>query len=134
MTAAQRRIVVGISGASGSIYGYRALTMLADTDVEVHLVLSAAARRTLVTETDLRPHDLEELADVVHPTSDIGASIASGSFRTLGMLIAPCSIKTMSEIAHGITDNLMSRAADVTLKGADDSSSWSGRRRCMPDT
>lgn len=110
------RIIVGMSGASGSIYAHRALLMLSRADVEVHVVMSSAAKRTLRLETDLVPEDLEKLADVVHPVSDVGASIASGSFPTLGMLIVPCSIKTMSEIAYGMTGNLMSRAADVALK------------------
>ncbi|MEI6623710.1 MAG: UbiX family flavin prenyltransferase [Actinomycetes bacterium] len=113
---APARIIVAMSGASGSIYAYRTLLMLSSVDVEVHLVMSSAARRTLLTETDLRPEQLEALADVVHSTSDIGASIASGSFKTLGMMVVPCSIKTLSEIANGITGNLISRAADVALK------------------
>lgn len=119
MNAANRnsdRLVVAVSGASGSLYAYRALQWLSDTDIEVHLVMSSAARRTLLTETDLQPKALEELADVVHQATDIGASIASGSYRTRGMLILPCSIKTMSEIAHGITGSLITRAADVVLK------------------
>jgi 4-hydroxy-3-polyprenylbenzoate decarboxylase len=110
------RLVVGMSGASGAVYGIRILELLRDTPVETHLVVSQAARLTLTQETDLSPADLEELADVVHPPQNVGASIASGSFRTLGMVVAPCSVKTMSEIAAGTTGNLLSRAADVALK------------------
>lgn len=110
------RLVVAVTGASGSFYAYRTLQLLSPLEIEVHLVMSSAARRTLVTETDLRAEQLEEAADVVHSASDIGASIASGSFRTLGMMVVPCSIKTLSEIANGITGSLISRAADVVLK------------------
>ncbi|MEI6620908.1 MAG: UbiX family flavin prenyltransferase [Actinomycetes bacterium] len=110
------RLVVAVSGASGAVYAYRMLHMLSETTIETHLVMSKAARRTLVYETGLAAEDLEMLADVVHPAGDIGASIASGSFRTCGMVVVPCSIKTMSEIAYGIAGNLISRAADVTLK------------------
>lgn len=110
------RLVVGLSGASGITYGIRILELLRDTPVETHLVVSSAARMTLREETDLTPGDLEDLADVVHPHRNVGASIASGSFRTLGMVVAPCSVKSMSEIATGTTSNLLARAADVTLK------------------
>lgn len=110
------RLVVGISGASGVIYGIRILELLHDTPVETHLVVSQAARFTLGQETDLSVADLEDLADVVHPHQNVGASIASGSFRSLGMVVAPCSVKSMSEIATGTTSNLLSRAADVVLK------------------
>lgn len=113
---APKRLVVGVNGASGATYAHRLLAQLSQTDIETHLVMSKAARRTLVHETGLAAGELERLAAVVHPVGDIGASIASGSFRTCGMVIAPCSIKTLSEIAHGITGNLISRAADVTLK------------------
>lgn len=112
-----KRLVIGISGASGVIYGVRALEVLkAVPDIETHLVLSAAAKRTLVEETDRTVESVEALADVVHSHRDIGAAIASGSFRTEGMLVAPCSIKTLAGIAHCYSDNLLTRAADVTLK------------------
>lgn len=110
------RIIVGISGASGIIYGIRMLEALKAAGVETHLVVSKAAEMTLAYETDLKAKDLRELADVYHPQADIGASISSGSFPTLGMVIAPCSVRTMSEIATGVTGSLMSRAADVVLK------------------
>lgn len=118
MSAAQepQRLVVGISGASGAIYGVRLLQLLRGTPIETHLIMSQAARVTLAHETDLKVADVEVLADVVHPNTDVGAACASGSFRTLGMVIAPCSVKTMSEIATGVTANLLSRAADVALK------------------
>jgi 4-hydroxy-3-polyprenylbenzoate decarboxylase len=108
------RLVIGISGASGAAYGVRALQAAADLGVESHLVISKAAALTLSQELGLAPSDLK--ADVIHRTSDVGASIASGSFRTLGMLVAPCSVRTLSEIATGVTSSLLTRAADVTLK------------------
>lgn len=111
-----QRLTVAISGASGAIYGIRALQMLRRTGIESHLVVSKAASLSLTAETDLALADLHALADVVHKPAEIGASIASGSFRTLGMLIAPCSIRSMSEIATGVTSSLISRAADVCLK------------------
>jgi 4-hydroxy-3-polyprenylbenzoate decarboxylase len=111
-----RRLIVGISGASGTIYGIRMLEMLKKTDIETHLVMSKSAEMTLVYETEYKPKDVKALASVVHPVADIGASISSGSFPTMGMVIAPCSIRTMSEIACGVTSTLMSRAADVVLK------------------
>ncbi|MFN3824726.1 MAG: UbiX family flavin prenyltransferase [Pseudorhodobacter sp.] len=114
--APKSRMVVGISGASGVIYGKRLLEVLRDRDVETHLVMSRAAYITMAAETDFTPRDLEALATVCHNNKDIGASCSSGSFRTLGMIVAPCSVKTMSEIATGTTSNLLSRAADVTLK------------------
>lgn len=110
------RIIVGISGASGAIYGLRALDHLRRLGVETHLVVTKSAHLTLAQEMDMRPAELEARASVVHNTRDIGATIASGSFHTLGMLIAPCSVRTMSEIAAGTTDTLISRAADVVLK------------------
>ncbi|WP_298125055.1 UbiX family flavin prenyltransferase [Brevundimonas sp.] len=110
------RVVVGISGASGVIYGVRALDALRELGVESHLVVSRAALLTLSQETDLSADDLTGRADVVHRLADVGATIASGSFRTLGMLVAPCSVRTMSEIATGVTSSLLTRAADVTLK------------------
>lgn len=112
-----RRIVIGISGASGAIFGIRALEMLAaNPEVETHLVISAGARTTIAMETDLGADDVAGLADVVHKDSNLAASISSGSFRTDGMLVAPCSIKTLSAIATSYADNLLARAADVTLK------------------
>ena len=111
-----KRIIVGISGASGIIYGIRALELLKRIGIETHLVMSKAAEMTLAYETDYKAKDVREMATVSHPVGDIGASISSGSFHTLGMLIAPCSIRTMSEINTGITSTLMSRAADVVLK------------------
>ena len=110
------RLVVGISGASGAIYGARVLDALKDLGVESHLVVTKAALLTLSQETDLSPAELTEKATVVHKMADVGATIASGSFKTLGMIIAPCSVKTMSEIATGVTSSLLTRAADVTLK------------------
>lgn len=111
-----QRLTVAISGASGAIYGIRALEMLRRARIESHLIVSKAASLSLTAETDLSLADVHALADVVHKPADIGASIASGSFRTLGMLIAPCSIRSMSEIATGVTSSLISRAADVCLK------------------
>lgn len=110
------RMIVGISGASGTVYGLRALQRLRALGVETHLVMSRAAELTMVHETELRAPDIAAAADVVHAIGNIGAPIASGSFRTLGMLIAPCSIKTLGEIASGVTTTLLSRAADVVLK------------------
>jgi 4-hydroxy-3-polyprenylbenzoate decarboxylase len=110
------RLVVGISGASGAIYGARVLDALNELGVESHLVITRAALLTLSQETDLSPDDLTGKATVVHRLSDVGASIASGSFRTLGMIVAPCSVRTMSEIATGVTSTLLTRAADVALK------------------
>lgn len=111
-----RRIVVGISGASGAIYGIRMLEALRDAGIETHLVVSKSAEMTLAYETDRRIADLRALADVSYPIGDVGAAIASGSFETLGMVIAPCSIRSMSEIATGVTSTLLTRAADVALK------------------
>ena len=110
------RLVVGVTGASGVIYGLRALHALADLGVESHLVLSRSAALTLKQEAGLSPGDLTTRATVSYSVGDVGAPIASGSFKTLGMLIAPCSIRTMSEIATGVTGNLITRAADVALK------------------
>lgn len=113
---AERRLIIGISGASGVGYGVRALEMLRETDIETHLVVSRAAEMTIVYELDRKPKEVRDLADVVHPAADVGAAIASGSFRTMGMLVLPCSIRSMSEIATGVTSSLLTRAADVTLK------------------
>ena len=111
-----KRLIVGISGASGAIYGIRLLQLLKETDVQTHLIISRTARVTIATETDLTIGGVEALADVVHSNQDLGAACSSGSFQTLGMVIAPCSVKTMAEIATGVTANLISRAADVALK------------------
>jgi len=112
----RKRLIVGISGASGAIYGIRLLQLLKETDVQTHLIISRTARVTIATETDLNTGEVEALADVVHSNQDLGAACSSGSFQTLGMVIAPCSVKTMAEIATGVTANLISRAADVALK------------------
>ena len=111
-----KRIIVGISGASGIAYGVRALELLRDAGVESHLVVSKSAKLTLHHELDMSLKDLEALAHVVYPAQDVGAAISSGSFATGGMLIAPCSVRTMSEIATGVTSTLLTRAADVVLK------------------
>jgi len=110
------RLVVGISGASGAIYAIRLLAMLRRLDVESHLVLSNSAQVTLGHESELTVDELKAMADCCYAPSDIGARIASGSFRTLGMVVAPCSIRTLSEIATGVTSSLLTRAADVALK------------------
>jgi 4-hydroxy-3-polyprenylbenzoate decarboxylase len=116
MSKSARRLVIGISGASGVVYGVRMLELLKDTDVETHLVMSKSAEMTLAYESDMKSKEVRELASVSHPIGDIGASISSGSFPTMGMVIVPCSIRTMSEIATGVTSTLLSRAADVVLK------------------
>ncbi|MGD0026289.1 MAG: UbiX family flavin prenyltransferase, partial [Xanthobacteraceae bacterium] len=116
MAKTAARLIVGISGASGTIYGVRLLEMLRKAEIETHLVMSKSAELTIAYESDLKPRDVRALASVNYPVSDIGAAISSGSFPTLGMVIAPCSIRTMSEIASGITGSLLSRAADVVLK------------------
>lgn len=110
------RLVVGISGASGAIYGARVLDALNELGVESHLVVTRAALLTLSQETDLSVDALSAKATTTHKLADVGATIASGSFRTMGMIVAPCSVKTMSEIATGVTSSLLTRAADVTLK------------------
>jgi 4-hydroxy-3-polyprenylbenzoate decarboxylase len=111
-----KRIIVGITGASGIVYGVRALQLLRECSVQSHLVISKSAKLTLHYEMDMSIAELESLASEVHSVKNIGASIASGSFPTAGMLIAPCSIRTMSEIATGVTSSLLTRAADVVLK------------------
>jgi len=117
MSSSERpRLVVGISGASGVVYGLRVLDACRELGVESHLILSKAAALTLSQETSLSVAEVQERADVAHKAGDVGASIASGSFPTLGMIIAPCSVRTMSEIATGVTSSLLTRAADVTLK------------------
>jgi 4-hydroxy-3-polyprenylbenzoate decarboxylase len=113
---ARKKLVVGISGASGVAYGLRTLDACRELGVESHLILSKAAVLTLTQETDRTLADVNAMADVVHKVGDVGASVASGSFRALGMIIAPCSVRTMSEIATGVTSSLLTRAADVTLK------------------
>ena len=112
----KKRLVIGVSGASGVLYGVRALDACRALGVESHLIVSRAAALTLAQETDLSLAQLSEKADVTYRVGDVGAAIASGSFSTLGMLVAPCSIRTMSEIATGVTASLLTRAADVTLK------------------
>jgi 4-hydroxy-3-polyprenylbenzoate decarboxylase len=114
--APPQRLILGIAGASGVVYGIRALEILKNLNIETHLVMSAAAELTMSYETDISPKAVRKMASVFHPIGDVGASISSGSFKTMGMLILPCSVHTMSEIAHGVTDNLLSRAADVVLK------------------
>ncbi len=111
-----RRLIVGISGASGVIYGVRLLELLQPLPIETHLVISRAAEVTLAVETDLKPAAVRALANVVHAIGDIAAPISSGSFKTMGMVVAPCSIRSMAEIASGVTTTLLSRAADVALK------------------
>lgn len=112
----QRRIIVAITGASGAVYGVRLLQVLAHLGVETHLVLSDAAKITLTSETDLSVGEVQSLAAVVHHSKDIAASISSGSFQTEGMIVAPCSMRTLAEISTGVTTSLVSRAADVVLK------------------
>jgi 4-hydroxy-3-polyprenylbenzoate decarboxylase len=111
-----RRFIVGISGASGTAYGVAALDMLRGLGIETHLVMTRSATVTLAHELPMKLRDIHALASVVHRLEDIGASIASGSFQTMGMLVAPCSIRSLSEIAYGMTSNLLTRAADVVLK------------------
>jgi 4-hydroxy-3-polyprenylbenzoate decarboxylase len=114
---APRRLVVAITGATGAVYGVRLLQQLSGTPgVETHLVVSDAACLTLHQEVGMQRRDVEALAHVVHRNRDVGASIASGSFQTDGMVIAPCSMKTLASVAHGLSDNLIARAADVVLK------------------
>jgi 4-hydroxy-3-polyprenylbenzoate decarboxylase len=113
---ARPRLIVGISGASGAIYGARLLELLRPLPIETHLVISRTADVTLAVETDLKPAAVRARADVVHSNSDMAAPISSGSFKTIGMVVAPCSIRSMAEIASGVTTTLLSRAADVVLK------------------
>jgi 4-hydroxy-3-polyprenylbenzoate decarboxylase len=115
-TQTKERLVVGISGASGVAYGIRLLDALAELQIESHLVMTKAAEMTIALETNLKPRAIAAKADYCYPASDIGAPIASGTFRTRGMIVAPCSVRSWSEIATGVTTGLLSRAADVTLK------------------
>ena len=112
----RRRLIVGISGASGIVYGIRMLEALRSLDVESHLVMSGSAEVTAAHETSYKIKDIKALADVSHSVSDLAAPLSSGSFRTMGMVVAPCSIRSMSEIASGATTSLLTRAADVVLK------------------
>ena len=110
------RLIVGISGASGVQYGVRALELLQPLPIETHLVMSKSAELTMKYELDRSVKEVRALADVFHPVRNVGAALASGSFITLGMLIAPCSIRTLGEITSGVTSSLLTRAADVVLK------------------
>ena len=110
------RLIVGISGASGVVYGVRLLEALRPLDIETHLVVSKSGELTISYELDRKMADIRALADYVYPAQDVGAAISSGSFRTLGMVVAPCSMRTLGEIASGVTSTLISRAADVVLK------------------
>ncbi|GHO72727.1 flavin prenyltransferase UbiX [Ktedonobacter sp. SOSP1-85] len=114
--SAPLRMIIGISGATGVVYGVRLLQVLKQQGIETHLVVTKAGEMTRAYETDLSMQQLRSMADVWYPVTDVGAAISSGSFKTMGMIIAPCSIRTMSEIAHGITSSLLTRAADVVLK------------------
>jgi 4-hydroxy-3-polyprenylbenzoate decarboxylase len=110
------KLIVGISGASGAAYGIRLLEVLSALGIESHLILTPAAKKTIKLETPFAVDQVEALASQVHAIDDIGAAVASGSFRTAGMVVVPCSIKTLSAVAHSYSDNLLVRAADVTLK------------------
>src|SRR5689334_3461261 len=110
------RLIVGISGASGVIYGVRLLQALKPLPVETHLVMTRTAEVTLAHETKMKVSDVRRLADVAYPIGDLAAAISSGSFQTIGMIVAPCSMRSLGEIAHGISSNLLTRAADVVLK------------------
>ena len=112
----KKRLVVGISGASGVIYGVRMLGLLKETDYETHLIISDSGRRNIEIETEFTAGDVEAMADHVYEDRDVGAALASGSFLTCGMVVAPCTIKTLSGIANSYTNNLLVRAADVNLK------------------
>jgi flavin prenyltransferase len=116
MNSHPRRLIVGITGASGAIYGVRLLRLLQGSDIETHLVMSRSAKITLTQEMDMAVTDVSALASVVHQVDNIGASISSGSFRTMGMVIAPCSMRSLAEISSGATSSLLTRAADVVLK------------------
>lgn len=113
---AKDRLIVGISGASGAIYGIRALEVLREAGVETHLILTKTAAMTIAYETDWTLAKVKKLAHIVHANEDLGAAVSSGSFKTLGMIVAPCSMRSVSEIAYGNTTTLLTRAADVQLK------------------
>jgi flavin prenyltransferase len=115
-TATPKRMIVGITGATGIVFGIRALVALREMGIETHLVISRAGEMTRAYEAGISREQLRALANHVHPINDVGASISSGSFRTMGMLIAPCSVRTLAEIASGVTTTLLTRAADVVLK------------------
>ncbi|MCE7027531.1 UbiX family flavin prenyltransferase [Jiella avicenniae] len=115
-TGPRQRLIVGISGASGTIYGIRLLELLKDTPIETHLIMSRSAEITAAYETTMKIAEIRALADVAWRQEDIAASISSGSFKTMGMIVAPCSIRSMSEISGGVTSTLLTRAADVVLK------------------
>lgn len=115
-SATKRRLIVGITGASGVIYGIRLLERLRETDIETHLVISKAGEMTLAYESDLKPRDVRALASVSHAIGDVGAACSSGSFETMGMIIAPCSMRSLAEIATGVTTSLLTRSAEVVLK------------------
>lgn len=110
------RLIIGITGASGVAYAHRLLEVLKDTPVETHLVVSKAAEMTIAYELEMKAAEIKDLADKTYAIADVGAAISSGSFKTLGMVVAPCSVRTMSEIATGVTSSLLTRAADVVLK------------------
>lgn len=112
----KKRIILGIAGASGVIYGVEMLRILSELDIEVHLIISAAGKRNIEIETNYKIEEVEEIADYSYDYKDVGAALASGSFLTYGMVVAPCTVKTLSGIANSYTENLMVRAADVTLK------------------
>ena len=116
MNEPKKRLIIGISGASGVIYGVRLLEALKQLPIETHLVMTRTAEVTLAHETDLKVAAVRALADVAHNVDDLAASVSSGSFRTMGMIVAPCSMRSLGEIAAGISSNLLSRAADVVLK------------------
>jgi 4-hydroxy-3-polyprenylbenzoate decarboxylase len=116
MSSRPRRLIVGITGASGAIYGVRLLRLLQDTGVETHLVISRSAKITLTQEMDIGVAEVSALASVAHQVDNIGASISSGSFKTMGMVIAPCSMRSLAEISSSVTSSLVTRAADVVLK------------------
>ncbi|URZ00338.1 UbiX family flavin prenyltransferase [Clostridium felsineum] len=116
ITKDSKKLIVGITGASGIIYGTRILEILKELNIETHLIVSKAAEITLTLETEMQLKDLYRLASITYSVDDIGAAVSSGSFQNMGMIIAPCSIKTLSQIAYSINDNLITRAADVTLK------------------
>ena len=112
----QRRMIVGISGASGTLYGIELLKILQELKIESHLIITKTAELTCSYETNISSQELRQLADYAHPINNLAASISSGSFKTMGMIIAPCSMRTLGEIANGISSNLLTRAADVVLK------------------